>query len=74
MVPAVILNELAVEICKPQESLKLLPGGRSGPLDDSLDLVGVSPHLPTLNDYPQEPDRVNMEFVLLSFSKQVVLK
>lgn len=47
----------SVEVIKPQEMLKLLPGVRDWPLLNSLGLSLVRLHLSTLKDVTQESDR-----------------
>lgn len=50
----VILNEVLVKICKPQESLQLLVEFGYRPLNHGLCLLGVCFDLAPFQDVPQE--------------------
>lgn len=71
---AVVFDEVAIKIGKPQEPLELLDGNGSGPLDCSLGLLKVSLKSPALDEVPQECDRGTMKLTFFSFYKWAVLQ
>lgn len=54
---AEVPDEALVEMSKTQEMLEPLKAGGFRPLSHSLDLVGICPYLPALNDVAQEANR-----------------
>lgn len=69
-----VLNEAAVEICKPQETLQLAPVGGFRPLYHCFHFGWVWLKVALFNGITEKRDSLDMEFTFFTLNKQSVLQ